>query len=123
MIASCTVARGHEEICHTPSPSEVVDITLMLKRQRSTSQSDSGFDGLLSPLDEEPMSLDTNSASPIHSPGYYHRPRVRYCSESESSLTSNQVCAYVHLWSRNGSSVIFYGHGQDFAPQILDEKH
>ncbi|XP_052761871.1 eukaryotic elongation factor 2 kinase-like isoform X2 [Mya arenaria] len=87
MVAACTMARGNEELCQTPSPGESIDITLVLKRQRSTSQSDSGFDGMLTPLDEEPMSLETGS--PIRSPAY-QRMRVRYCSESESSITSTQ---------------------------------
>ena len=80
------MARGHEELCMVPSPGESVDVRELLKRQRSHSSthSDSGVDGLMSSIDEEPMSY----GSPVPSPGMYMRQRSRYTSESEASLTS-----------------------------------
>lgn len=74
----------------SPSPGESVDITIMLRRQRSQSStaSDSGFEGTLSAVEEEPMSIETQSPlSP--SPAIQHmRARVHYCSESDGSMTS-----------------------------------
>lgn len=86
------MARGNTELCMTPSPGEAVDVTLLLKRQRSSSSnaSDSGFEGVLSPLEEEPMSVGSPLiGSPLGM--YMPRQRVRYVSESESSVTSQQV--------------------------------
>ncbi|XP_053380216.1 uncharacterized protein LOC128548782 [Mercenaria mercenaria] len=91
-VVAHTMAKGNTELCVSPTPGEAVDVTVLLKRQRSTSSncSDSGFEGgILSPLEEEPMSI----GSPIvGSPmvNFMHRQRVRYISESESSVTSQQ---------------------------------
>lgn len=90
-LVAHTMARGNTELCLTPSPGEAVDVTLLLKRQRSSSSnaSDSGFEGVLSPLEEEPMSVGSPVVgSPL--PNYMQRSRVRYISESESSVTSQQ---------------------------------
>ncbi|KAL4240978.1 Eukaryotic elongation factor 2 kinase [Mactra antiquata] len=87
-----TMARGSTELCVSPSPGETVDVRMLLKRQRSTSSnaSDSGFEGVLSTLEEEPMSVES---PPSSSPGhhmYHPRSRVRYISESDGSVTSQQ---------------------------------
>ncbi|XP_052262104.1 eukaryotic elongation factor 2 kinase-like isoform X2 [Dreissena polymorpha] len=94
VIASCTMARG-SELCLAPSPGESVDITELLKRQRSISTtSDSGFDGVLSPLDEEPGSMETGSSNKPSPAIAARRSRLRFCSESESSVTSVQNSSY-----------------------------
>ena len=83
----------------SPSQGETVDITVILRRQRSQSStaSDSGFEGTLSAVEEEPMSIE--SQSPISmSPGpafQQMRARVRYCSESDGSLTSQVRLSYI----------------------------
>lgn len=90
-VVAHTIAKGNTELCLSPSPGEAVDVTLLLKRQRSTSSncSDSGFEGVLSPLDEEPMSIGSPLiGSPMMS--FMPRQRSRYISESESSITSQQ---------------------------------
>jgi len=86
-ITPHTVARKDTDLCISPVITETVNVKNLLKRQRSSSSntSDSGFDGLMSPIDEEMM-----SSSPVTSPGQFLRQRVRYTSESDGSITSQE---------------------------------
>ena len=91
------MARGCESPVTTPSPGEKVDVSsfLLFHRQRSTSStaSDSGLDSLMSPIDEEePMSI-------VGSPVPYLRQRMRYISESESSVTSTVSFGRLVEWN------------------------
>lgn len=87
-----TRVRGSEEICYSASPKEQVDLTLLLARHHSryshSSQDDD--DSLSTPLspasEDEPMSVDTDSSAPYH----FRHARMRYISESESSVTDQE---------------------------------
>ncbi|XP_076442554.1 eukaryotic elongation factor 2 kinase-like isoform X2 [Babylonia areolata] len=82
-----TRVRGSEELCLSPSPREMVDLTALLARHRSHNSLSSVDDDDPMPMtptsEDEPMFTDTDS------PGY--RPRRRCISEttteSEGSIT------------------------------------
>ncbi|KAL8595062.1 hypothetical protein ACOMHN_002040 [Nucella lapillus] len=87
-----TCVRGMEELCVSPSPREVVDLTALLARHHSqNSHSSIDEEDSTTPLspasEEEPMSTDTDS------PAFRPR-RVRYISEptteSEGSITDEE---------------------------------
>ncbi|KAK7502009.1 hypothetical protein BaRGS_00006761 [Batillaria attramentaria] len=90
---SKTRVRGVEEACISASPRDMVDLTEMLARHHSNSQSSqddesnplSPEESPLSPTSEdEPMSIDTDS------PGPRVRISRRYISESEGSVTEEE---------------------------------